>query len=239
MCPFSKNAEDLSSAYRQIGERVRAAAAASARDPAAITLIAVSKKQPVQRLESLYRLGHRDFGENYAQEMLEKAEALDARGCPGIRWHFIGHLQTNKAKTLVSHVHAVHSVDSEKLARELAKRWRARTPPRTDRLPVFIEVNLGRETEKSGATSESTESLARFIAEQPELELRGLMCVPETDLPSERLSARFSELRELELRCRPMSGGALSMGMSNDFELAIAQGATHVRVGTALFGART
>src|SRR5206468_2057422 len=119
------------------------AAKASGRDVASITLIAVSKKQPEDKIEALYRLGHRDFGENYVQELVAKAVELERRGCSGIRWHFIGHLQTNKAKLLVPHVFSVHSVDSEKVALALARQWGA--GERGGKLPVFIEVNISQE----------------------------------------------------------------------------------------------
>jgi pyridoxal phosphate enzyme (YggS family) len=129
--------------YREILDRIAAAARTCGRDPASVTLIAVSKKQPEDKIEALYRLGHRDFGENYVQELVGKAAELERRGCIGIRWHFIGHLQTNKAKLLVPHVFSVHSVDSEKVAQALARQWGA--SGRSGSFPVFIEVNISRE----------------------------------------------------------------------------------------------
>ncbi len=218
----------ISTNYAQIAQRI--AQAASGRS---ITLLAVSKGQSAEAIAELYRLGHRDFGENYVQELVDKAEQLAALGCSEIRWHFIGHLQTNKVKALVSHVWAVHSVDSEKLARELAKRWDRATP-----LPCFIEVNIDGEASKTGIAPENTASLARKIASLPQLRLLGLMAVPASGRTTEETSQSFAKLCSLEEQCRPATQGQLSMGMSTDFELAITQGSTHVRVGTALFGPR-
>ncbi len=196
----------------------------------AITLIAVSKTQPAEAVEGLYRLGQRDFGENYVQELTEKAAELLRRGCTDIRWHFIGHLQTNKVKQVVPLAYAIHSVDSERLATEIAKRTT------TDKTRVFVEVNLDAEGTKSGTTPESLEGLLRFIHATPELECVGLMCIP--DPARVDLAAPFRRLRELQQKYAPMAGNSLSMGMTADFEAAIREGATHVRIGTALFGNR-
>jgi PLP dependent protein len=214
--------------YERTRAAIEAACVGSAR-PA--TLIAVSKTQPADAIAALHELGHRDFGENYVQELAAKAQELEARGCRGIRWHFIGHLQSNKAKQLVETVAAVHSLESESTARELAKRWRALG--RMVALPVFLEVNIDREASKSGVMPEQAPEIARKIDALEGLELRGLMCVPA---PGSQ--GAFARLRELELRSRPSTRGDLSMGMSGDFAAAIREGATHVRVGTSLFGAR-
>lgn len=200
-----------------------------------LTVIAVSKTQPVDAIEELYRLGHREFGENYVQELVEKAEELARRGCTDIRWHFIGHLQTNKVKALIPHVFAVHTVDSEKLAQELAKRWHQ--SGRTGKLPVFVEVNIDAEASKAGFLREQVPSVVQAIAAIPELDLQGLMCIPAPGNEQEAHTA-FRALRELEVQCRPATKGSLSMGMSSDFPIALEEGATHIRVGTALFGAR-
>ncbi|OFZ53633.1 MAG: YggS family pyridoxal phosphate enzyme [Bdellovibrionales bacterium RIFOXYC1_FULL_54_43] len=198
-------------------------------------LIAVSKMQPISAIEELYRLGHRDFGENYVQELVRKAVEMADRGCSGIRWHMIGHLQTNKVKLLIPHVYCVHTVDSERLALELAKRWKSSSRP--GRLPVFIEVNIDDEVGKSGARPGSTAELAAKVAAIPDLDLQGLMCIPDPEHQDSETHP-FHLLRKLELTCRPWSKGGLSMGMSDDFEKAIRAGATHIRVGTALFGSR-
>jgi pyridoxal phosphate enzyme (YggS family) len=147
-------------------------------------------------------------------------------------------LQTNKVKALLPFVASIHSVDSEKIAREIAKRWSALG--RADKLPVFIEVNIDAETNKAGVAPSEAPALAELIGHElgKELELQGLMCVPAVGgIPNTRGSG-FARLRELEAKCRPWSKGQLSMGMSSDFEAAIAEGATQVRVGTALFGKR-
>lgn len=198
-----------------------------------VTLIAVGKKQPVDAIFKLYELGHRDFGENYAQELIDKAEKLRERGCLDIRWHFIGHLQSNKIKGIIPHVFAIHTVDSEKLAREISKQWKLNG--KLERLPVFVEVNIDDQESKAGISPNETHALAGLIGSIPELSLQGLMCIPD---PKFAVEASFAHLRDLELQCRPTSQGFLSMGMSADFETAIHFGATHVRVGTALFGER-
>jgi pyridoxal phosphate enzyme (YggS family) len=225
---------DLASRYHEILARIRVCTSRP------VTLLAVSKKQPVSAIAELYRLGHRDFGENYVQELVEKAVELEKLGCTGIRWHFIGHLQTNKVKAVIPHVHSIHSVDSSKLSLEIAKRWRdsGRGVSTGARLPVFAEVNLDHEPGKAGATPETTAALCSWIAAERELELLGLMAIPAAAHSDEESRAAFARLRELELKCRPYSQGQLSMGMSGDFELALSEGATHIRVGTALFGAR-
>lgn len=227
----------LNERYQAILRKIAEARAASPFPAPEVTLLAVSKVAPVDAIEALYRLGHRDFGENYVQELVEKAEVLARRGCSDIRWHFIGHLQTNKVKMLIPHVFAIHTVDSDKLARELAKRWKA--SGRSGRLPIFIEVNIDQEESKAGLTAQAAPDLARLISrELPELETQGLMCIPTADVGEEVTRSAFAKLRALEASCRPASKGALSMGMSSDFPLAIHEGATHVRVGTAIFGAR-
>ncbi len=216
-------ADTLASRYQEISNASQKAC-----------LIAVSKLQPTDALAELYDLGHRDFGENYAQELNEKATALAARGMKGIRWHFIGHLQTNKVKTIIPWVSAVHSVDSFKLAAELSKRWAPLNKPHP--LPVFIEINLAGEAAKAGVAAQDARALCLSVAREcPSLQLEGLMCIPPAGEDS-RVS--FAKLRKLEATCWPFTRGGLSMGMSSDFPVALEEGATHVRVGTRLFGAR-
>jgi pyridoxal phosphate enzyme (YggS family) len=223
---------DLAANYRQIMRRITALAGGAGK----VTLIAVSKTQPAEAIEALYSLGHRDFGENYAQELIEKATQLES-ACPGIRWHFIGHLQTNKVKTLLPYVHAVHSVDSERLAGELDKRWR-QLHSGDVRLSCFLEVNIDGEATKSGIHPETAPPLAETIASSyGALKLEGLMAIPAAG-EAAAVQKSFAALRELETKCRPHTSGRLSMGMSGDYELAIPEGATHIRVGTALFGPR-
>ncbi len=227
---------DLETRYQAIRERIRKAALRSGREDSSVTLMAVSKTQSADAVEALWKLGHRDFGENYAQELLEKARELSRRGCEGIRWHFIGHLQTNKVKALLPAVQAIHSVDSLKLAQEIDKRWRALG--KAHPLEVFLEVNLDGEESKSGLASGAVAPLVQEMRALPGLRLAGLMAIPAPRGPDQDEAEPFRRLRELESGLHPLSKGGLSMGMSGDFETAIAEGATHVRVGTALFGER-
>lgn len=211
--------------------RIARAAQACERDPATIRLIAVSKTKPEDAVRAAYAAGQRAFGENYAQELHAKARALE--DLPDLEWHFIGHLQANKAKIVARCAHVVETVDGEALARELGRR--AANAGRT--LRALIEVNVGGEPQKHGAAASEIEEVARAIAAEPALVLRGLMTVP----PDEPGAARraFETLASL----RSLHGGVgrlpeLSMGMSGDLEIAIAAGATAVRVGTAIFGPR-
>jgi pyridoxal phosphate enzyme (YggS family) len=221
----------------EVQGRIARAAAACGRDASEIKLVAVSKTKPAEAVREAYALGQRAFGENYAQELATKREALADLG--GIEWHFIGHLQTNKAKLIAKAADVVHAVDSTVLARELGKRVLALGAERVaGPLPVLVEVNVTAEPQKHGATpSELGEVMAAVLAE-PGLALRGLMTMPPLgDLDAARRT--FETLASL----RALHGGArvlpeLSMGMSADLEIAVACGATMVRVGTAIFGAR-
>lgn len=193
------------------------------------TLIAVSKFQPLSAVRELYQLGHRDFGENYVQELQEKARTLQQE-CPDIRWHFIGHLQTNKVKALLPWVTAIHSVDSFKLAGELSKRWE-----RDSLLQIFLQVNVDHQESKGGLDHQDVPVLAQRVAALPGLQLKGLMCIPD---PTRDPREAFAQLKALEQRCRPHTQGGLSMGMSADFEMALKEGATHIRIGSDIFGPR-
>ncbi len=224
--------------FLAIRDRFEAALKQAGRSLDSAVLIAVSKIQPASAVKELWDLGHRDFGENYVQELLEKASELERMGCTGIRWHFIGHLQTNKVKAVLGVKPILHAVDSEKLAREIQKRAGAQdgtsgTESEKPQVRVFIEVNLDGETTKSGVSPQDATPLSKLVSELPALQLQGLMCIPA---PGN--AGAFKQLRELESVCRPHTHGALSMGMTQDFEAALAEGATHVRVGTAIFGER-
>jgi PLP dependent protein len=208
-----------------------------ARVPAGVTLVAVSKTQPAEAVREAFAAGQRDFGENYAQEWRDKAAAL--ADLEGLVWHFIGALQTNKVKTLLPAPPAgaaaprarwVHTVDRLALAEELSKRSaRAGSVTR-----VLLEVNVAGEASKSGAAPGEVAALAAAVAAMPGLELRGLMCIPPA---GEDPRPHFAGLRALRERLGvPLPD--LSMGMSGDYEAAIAEGSTLVRVGTAIFGAR-
>jgi pyridoxal phosphate enzyme (YggS family) len=215
-----------------VRERIAQAAIRAGRDATDVKLVAVSKAQPPDTIRQAYAAGQRAFGESYAQELATKAEALAELD---IEWHFIGHLQTNKAKIVAKHAHEVHSVGSEVLARELGKRV-AREGRAA--LPVLIEVNVAREPQKSGASASELEAVIQAVRAEPSLALRGLMTVPPAG-SLDQAAGTFGALATL----RNLHGGPrllpeLSMGMSGDFETAIACGSTCVRVGTAIFGAR-
>ncbi len=217
----------------EVRARIDRAAVACGRDPASVKLVAVSKTKPPADVREAYAAGQRDFGENYAQELAAKAEAL--ADLPDARWHFIGHLQTNKAKIVAKHAHVVHTVDTAVLARELGKRVarEGRGP-----LPVLVEVNVGGEAQKAGAAPSDIAEVIGAVGAEAALSLRGLMTMPPMgDLAAARRV--FETLVSLRnLHGGPAALPELSMGMSDDLEVAIACGATIVRVGTAIFGPR-
>jgi pyridoxal phosphate enzyme (YggS family) len=225
---------------RSIGENLQAtkvriarAAAAAGRDPAGVALLAVSKTHPAALIEQAHAAGQRAFGENYVQEALEKMDAL--AGKP-LEWHLVGPLQSNKTRLAAARFDWVHTLESERIARRLAEQRPAVLAP----LNVLLQVNVSGETSKSGVAPAAAPALARAIVALPRLRLRGLMAIPEptADLALQR--ARFRSVRELleSLRRDGLALDTLSMGMSDDLEAAIAEGATIVRVGTAIFGAR-
>ncbi len=214
--------------------RVYAAEVAAGRPSGSVTLVAVSKTKPLAAIEEAYAAGQRDFGENYAQELDRKAQAL--AHLPGIRWHFIGNLQRNKAKIVAAHAHVLHTLDSLELARELDKRL----APFDRDLEILVEVNVSGEMQKHGVSPAELSPLLGGLAGLRRLTARGLMTVPPVD-DDARAAACFRALAALagahraHLRGEPL----LSMGMSDDLEVAVREGATHVRVGTAIFGARS
>ena len=225
----------IAAALENVRERVRAAAIAAGRDPGSVTLVAVSKKQPEAAIREAYACGQRDFGENYVQELLQKAEQL--QDLTDLRWHLIGHLQRNKAKRVAELVSLLHTVDTIELAQELNARLASASPDR--RLPVLVEVNIAGEPQKHGAAAADLPELLSGIEAFPKLQLRGLMCVPPASEDPAAARPHFDHLRELQRR----HGGLarlpeLSMGMTHDLEHAVAAGATLVRLGTAIFGAR-
>ncbi len=219
---------------REVHARIASAAAAAGRDPRDVKLVAVSKTKPATAIREAFAAGQRSFGENYAQELAAKREEL--ADLEGIEWHFIGHLQTNKAKVIARVADVVHAVDSAVLARELGKRVAAAARPRP--LPVLIEVNVTGELQKHGAAPSEVAEVVAAVQAEASLALRGLMTMPPLGDP-EAARRAFGTLRSL----RSLHGGGavlpeLSMGMSGDLEIAIAQGATMVRIGTAIFGER-
>jgi PLP dependent protein len=194
--------------------------------PARVTLVAVSKTQPAAAIREAYAAGQRDFGENYAQEWREKAEALT--DLAELRWHFIGGLQTNKVKYLAGRVAYVHTVDREELARELSRRFAQKGAVAR----VFLEVNTGGEASKSGCAPGEAPALAAAIRALPAVELVGVMGIPP---PDDDPRPHFRALRALR---DGLGLAELSMGMSGDWRVAVEEGATFVRVGTAIFGVR-
>ncbi len=220
----------------RVRERIAIAAERARRDPASVRLVLASKTQSPEAVRAAYLAGARDFGENYVQEAVAKRQAL--ADLPDIRWHLIGHLQTNKAAAAARCFDLIQTLDSERLADALA---RARPSPP---MPVLIEVNLGGEAGKSGIAPERVEALIEAVRHQTEV--RGLMAIPPAPGPGAREDSRtarryFAALRELRDRLAAATGLALSelsMGMTDDFEIAIAEGATIVRVGRAIFGER-
>jgi PLP dependent protein len=215
-----------------VRERISDAARRAHRDPALVRLVLASKTQRPEVIRAAFAAGARDFGENYVQEAAAKRDALaDLRG---LRWHLIGHLQTNKARAAAALFEMIHSLDSARLADALA---RARPSPK---VRVLIEVNLGGEASKTGIAPEDAERLIEGARDK--VELAGLMTIPPPAESPERARSFFARLRELRDRLAASTGLALSelsMGMTDDFEVAIEEGATIVRIGRAVFGERT
>ncbi|MEN5030948.1 YggS family pyridoxal phosphate-dependent enzyme [Pseudomonas sp. Ps21-P2] len=223
---MSTIAENIST----LAERIRSAAQAVQRDPASVGLLAVSKTKPASDLREAYDAGLRNFGENYLQEALGKQAELS--DLPLI-WHFIGPIQSNKTRAIAEHFAWVHSVDRLKIAHRLSEQ----RPPELPPLNICIQVNVSGEASKSGCSPEDLPALAQAISALPNLKLRGLMAIPEPTDDRDEQNASFAAVSTLQAQLRlPLD--TLSMGMSHDLEAAIAQGATWVRIGTALFGAR-
>ncbi|UVM61121.1 YggS family pyridoxal phosphate-dependent enzyme [Pseudomonas sp. P9_35] len=214
----------------QVSSRIRAAEQAAQRAEHSVKLLAVSKTKPVQALREAYAAGLRDFGENYLQEALGKQ--LELTDLPLI-WHFIGPIQSNKTRAIAEHFDWVHSVDRLKIAQRLSEQRPADLPP----LNICIQVNVSGEASKSGCTPADLPALTSAISALPRLKLRGLMAIPEPTEDRAAQDAAFAAVQRLQASLAlPLD--TLSMGMSHDLESAIAQGATWVRIGTALFGAR-
>lgn len=214
----------------KVRERIREAAQASQRNPDSVRLLAVSKTHPAQAVREANASGQVDFGENYLQEALAKQlELADL----DLAWHFIGPIQSNKTRAIAEHFHWVHSVDRLKIAQRLSEQRPDHLPP----LNVCLQVNVSGETSKSGCAPEELPALAQAVTQLPRLRLRGLMTIPE---PSDDPQAQREPLARLRQLRDSLNADldTLSMGMSQDLEAAIAEGATWVRIGTALFGAR-
>ncbi len=231
----------IASRLAAVRDRIAEATIRAGRPAGSVRLLAVSKTKPEAQIREAYAAGQRDFGENYVQELCAKAAAL--ADLPDIRWHLIGPLQRNKAKQIVPVASLVHTVDRASLAEELSRRAQSvGTPspsggPTGKTLRVLLEVNVSGEASKAGCAPSEAASLAAIVRSSPGLSLAGLMTIPPDTDDRELARPYFQRLREL----RDAIGGdlpELSMGMSHDFEIAIEEGATIVRVGTAIFGAR-
>jgi PLP dependent protein len=220
-------------ALQAVRRRIAACAEAAHRAPQEILLVAVSKAFPAHKIEEAYRAGQTAFGESYAQEGLEKILAL--KNLP-LEWHFIGPIQSNKTRIIAEHFSWVHSIERDKIAERLSQARPAGLPP----LQVCIQVNISGETSKSGTAPDELLPLAKYVQTLPRLRLRGLMAIPQPAADPELQRRRFRLLRELKdaLATEGILLDTLSMGMSQDLEAAILEGATIVRVGTAIFGDR-
>jgi pyridoxal phosphate enzyme (YggS family) len=221
-------------ALQAVRARISRAAAAAGRNPDSVCLLAVSKQQPADRVQAAYASGQRDFGENYVQEAVDKVDALAALA--DIRWHFIGQLQGNKTQQVAERFSWVHTVDRERIAARLNAQRPHHAPP----LEVLIQVRLEDEPGKGGVAPDQVAALATVIGTLSRLRLRGLMCIPPPTQDMATQRDAFRRLRELleRLNAAGFRLDTLSMGMSDDLEAAILEGATIVRVGTAIFGPR-
>lgn len=221
--------------YRSIRQKVDDACRRAGRNPDSVTLIAVSKTKPVSMIEELLPEGVVDFGENKPQELKEKYDILPSN----ISWHMIGHLQRNKVKYVVGRAAMIHSLDSLRLAQAIDQE----AARQMLRVPVLVEVNVAGEESKNGISPQETEAFIRQIAEFPNLEVRGLMTIAPFVKNPEENRVHFRNLFNLFVDIKAqnidnISMCCLSMGMTNDYEIAVEEGATHVRVGTGIFGER-
>jgi PLP dependent protein len=227
----------ISDNLQAVQQRIAAAARAMQRDPAEVALLAVSKTFGPDAVIDAAKAGQRAFGENYLQEALDKIAAVRAMH-PDLllEWHFIGPIQSNKTRAIAEHFDWVHSVDREKIAQRLSEQ----RPPHLPPLNVCLQINISGEASKSGAMPQQAAELAQKIAALPRLKLRGLMAIPEPAADVQAQRVPFRQLHNLlnELKTQGLMLDTLSMGMSADMDAAIAEGATVVRVGTAIFGKR-
>lgn len=230
----TEQSHDVAAALARIRERIATAAQQAGRDAADITLVAVSKTKPAALVAEALDAGQRDFGENYLQDALAKIETLAAREP---LWHFIGDIQSNKTRDIASNFAWAHAIDRFKIARRLSDQ----RPDGMAPLNICIQVNIDGEASKSGLAPDAAAELADRIAELDNICLRGLMAIPAPSDDADAQRRPFAALRELmeQLNAQGHTLDTLSMGMSADLETAIAEGATHVRVGTAVFGTRS
>ena len=227
----------ISAHIEQVRQAIAAAAQAAGRDPKSVSLIAVSKTFGPQAVIAAADAGQRAFGENYLQEAVDKMSAVrSARPDLDLEWHFIGPIQSNKTRSVAEHFDWVHAVDREKIAKRLSEQRPSTLPP----LQICLQVNVSGEESKSGVSPTDVIPLARAVSAMPGLRLRGLMAIPEPSEDPLKQRAPFNQLRQLaqQLRDAGIETDTLSMGMSADMPAAIAEGATMVRIGTAIFGKR-
>ncbi|MEA3543798.1 MAG: YggS family pyridoxal phosphate-dependent enzyme [Thermodesulfobacteriota bacterium] len=226
---------DIAANIAQIHARIDNACQKVGRNPEEVRLIAVSKVKPAERVEEAFHAGQKLFGESYVQEFRDKEPLVKEP----VQWHFIGGLQSNKVKYLRGKAAMIHSVDRLSLAAEIDRQW----GKLDECIEILLQVNVGDEASKSGCAPEELEVLVRAVAKLPHLKICGLMCLPPHSDDPEQVRPYFRQLRELSqqidrLKLPDVEMGELSMGMSGDFEVAVEEGATLVRVGTAIFGAR-
>lgn len=224
---------DTTSVLAAFLEQVRGVEQRYGRVPGSVSILAVGKAKPADALRALALAGQKDFGENYLREALEKQRLLADLD---LSWHYIGQIQSNKTADIAAHFDWVHSVDRLKIAQRLSQQRPAELAP----LPVCIQVNLQNEPGKAGVSVTALPQLAAAVAALPRLRLRGLMAIPQPSEGFDEQRAVFARLRQLleQLDAEGMDLDTLSMGMSGDWQAAVAEGATWIRIGTALFGAR-
>jgi len=224
---------DIGTALNTVRARVGELERRYHREPGSVTLLAVSKTKPPEAVRAAVAAGQHAFGENHLQDAMTKVDALDGEG---VSWHFIGAIQSNKTRPIAAHFDWVHSIEREKIATRLS----AQRPAGREPLDVCIEVNVSGEDTKSGVPPAGVEPLARLVRELPGLRLRGLMAIPRPAEDFETQRIPFRLLREIldDLNAKGLGLDTLSMGMTADLEAAVAEGATIVRVGTAIFGPR-
>ncbi len=226
---------DIATNLAQIHDRIEKACRKAGRNPGEVRLVAVSKVKPAEQVEEAFHAGQKLFGESYVQEFRDKEPLVTAP----VQWHFIGGLQSNKVKYLRGKVTMIHSVDRLSLAKEVSSQW-----GKIDQTAnILLQVNVGDEASKSGCAPEELENLVKTVARLPHLKVCGLMCLPPHSDDPEQVRPFFRQLRNLakqvdKLQLPGVAMSELSMGMSGDFEVAVEEGATLVRIGTAIFGAR-
>ncbi len=225
---------DLGARYHALNDRLRAAESRFERPEGSVCLVAVSKTYPAQDIRTVTNQGQLDFGENQVQDALSKIPDLTDLDCT---WHFIGPIQSNKCRDIAHNFNWVHSIDRLKIARRLSEL----RPSGMPQLNALLQVNLQDEISKAGISPDAVNDLALAMSNLPNIRLRGLMAIPAPEQDFERQRAVFASLRELQATVNKSLNTAmdcLSMGMTGDLEAAVAEGATHVRIGTAIFGSR-